>query len=394
MPQPTWKLNGVWSYLLELYDTRPPRSAFILSSPLLFFLARSMERGKLGTPRASAIFGARRMGKGEVEKYNRGAFRVFRYQRSERNDGRSVRKGESTPTSSQSSTDLVGRFNIGYANYREPFSLWKADLDACTSANDVRMQVEFAYDETITAQVKRIHRHLWSGGMGAAASVTDGSAYDMNDYDMQQESPWAEILGLEYIVGTQNNIYGMKDRATETALNPFAVDATDSGFSDSALAKLKMIDRLNTGFTKANGDKFDGLAFRNPNGIGVDLVITTPDIFDVLRDDAASTRSDIYDGRDVPDAPMSGFKYPVIKHGRTFIAPDPLAPAGKMFCISTENAIFETSPDGNYDIQKLVKKWEVEEGGEEKVWGSSVAKPRFAIDNPAMCGVITNVATS
>lgn len=394
MATPTWQLNGIWSFLVELQDDKPARSSFLLASPIAYFLAHSLERGRLGTPKIATVLGGKNMPTNEVKAFLNGAFRDVRYQRSEANDGRTVQRGESTPTASNASTDQLGKFVIGRTEFNEPYYILKADLDACTSATHVRMQTEFAYDKTVNSQIKRLHRYLWSGGVTSSPWVTDGSRFDMNDYDRQQASPWGDMLGLQYVVGTQNNIYGSKDRTTETVLNSFTVAATDTGFSSSTLASLAMIDKINIGYTNSSSVVKDGMAFRNPNGIGCNLVVCRPDLFHILRDEAEGFRSVVYSGKDIPDAPITGYNYPVIQHGRVFISPDPLAPSGVLVMLSSDNCMLETDPKANMTFSKPVPKWQYEEGGEKKLWGNSELGLRFLIDNPALCGTVTGVTTS
>ncbi|MEM1098846.1 MAG: hypothetical protein AAGH92_08650, partial [Planctomycetota bacterium] len=252
-------------------------------------------------------------------------------------------------------------------------------LDAAKGESAIGSILDNSSGQVWNRFLKRVNNLLWNGGTNL-----NGSANDMNAALKQNAKLWSEPLGLRYAVGTQNNLLGRVDRSVETQLNPFVLTGGANGVP--SIVDLDIIRIVNNG-----GTNHVGRLNMNPNGIGCQLFIVDPLLFNELKAQAEARGINIYpDG--VPGHPMTGFRNQVIDHDGVYITLDKDCPAGTMYCLDLDSILMEVMPGYNFKWSGFTKKSETEEGGEDYEWGKYCVKFRMGWRCPWLSGVVTGLS--
>src|SRR5690606_239955 len=78
------------------------------------------------------------------------------------------------------------------------------------------------------------------------------------------------------------------------------------------------------------------------NATGTDVVLTTPELWQVLSEEAETTYTNFRSGDKEPnDFAIGSFKFPAIKYQNKVITYDPDCPFGEMYFLNTDSVIVE-----------------------------------------------------
>ncbi|MDP3972433.1 MAG: hypothetical protein Q8P61_05950 [Candidatus Nanopelagicales bacterium] len=375
--------EGLDAYVREHFDTRL-NSTFVQRNPLLYMLGlRSVEgKTKLGQPKAGAIFGGVNLGESK-RKEMLGSKEVFySYVKSEPNDGGYVDYGGATRTASTFVEDNKGQLAYRWVDYQEPMKVRQHSLLFAKGESAIGSILDDGMAQTWTRMQKRINTLLWSGGTAA-----NGSSVNMNTEAEQAREVWREPLGLRYVVGTQNNILGRVNRTSETILNPFQI-ASATAFS-STVIDLDVNRKVNNGYVDAtSSDVVDGIANKNDNGIGCNLFILPPILFNEVASQADARGINVRKG--VEGHSVTGFEGSVIEHDGVHYIWDKDCPSGTMYCLDLDQIVVEVSPTANFTWGGFNDKTK-EEGGEKYDWGNYDAMLRLGYLKPWLMGTVTGL---
>lgn len=381
--------EGIDAHVREFFDKRF-HSSFIQRNPLLYFLGmRSAEgRGELGQPGASAVLGGMDLGEAEVDDMLGSKERFHTYQKEEPNDGARVSFGGATPTASGFAEDNAGQIAFRWTHYKEPMKVRKHSLKFAKGESAIGSILDRASGPVWNRFLKRINTLLWHGG-----TASNGSTYNMNTAAKQGAEVWDEPLGLVYSVGTQSNIFGRVDRSSETLLNPFQINSA-TAFT-TTLVDLDVNRLVNNGYVnQANSTAVDGLANKNPNGMGCNLFITTSALFNELAAQADARGINQITGG-LPNHSVTGFRYPVIEHDNVYYTWDKDCPSGTMYCLDLDTFLMEVDGSANFTWTGFTDKEKTEEGGGAYEWGNYEVMFRGPqCMKPWLNGTITNLTTS
>ena len=363
--------EGLQAYVRENF-TRKLFSPFAKFRPMLTFMGmNSVEKmTKLGRPNTAAVFGdLSRLGRGELRRLGHSSSIFWNYQKFEPNDGEVILHRGSTPTASTFGEDNAGMLELRWTHYMEPMKVGKSSLDDATGASAIMSIMDNASAICLERLLKRVNTDLLSGTLTEA---------------QQNLVRWESLLGLEHVLDTTTaakNIYGRVDRSVETNLRGAALTG-GSGGSDHvpAIIGLDLVDYVNHGGTPGSGTQVEGRAARSPDGAGCNLHITTPKLWQKLREEA--------EGRytiQIPSLPTNaaiGARKPAIRYGDSWITYDDDVTAGSLLSTRIESWVLEVDPRYNFVPQPFVLKSEVEEGGEFVEWSQVHAKIRLSCREP------------
>lgn len=379
--------DGINAHVKDFLLTKL-NSSFIQRNPLLYFLSlRSAEGlGKLGQPKAATIFGGANLGQSKVMEMIGSTHVQHRYQKAEPNDGSGITDGGSTPTATSFADDNVGTTEVRWTHFMEPIKINKHSLEAAKSEHAVGSIVEDSASPVWNRMLQRVNTMLWYGGTAA-----NGSSVDMDSTTEQDRVIWKEPLGLKYAIGTQSNIYGRVDRATETILNPFLINSSTA--FDTTIISLDLNRSVNNGYVDATSSTaVDGLANKNPNGIGCNLFITTSALYNELAAQAEARGIRQHIGG-IPNHSITGFQNPIIEHDNVFYTWDKDCPSGTVYCIDLDTWLMEVAKGHNFEFLGFTDKSVTEEGGAYYEWGNYSAKIRPSCTMPWLNGTVTNLTT-
>lgn len=354
------KINA---HVREYFDSRFS-STFIQRNPMLYFFLRGGEKqGKLGQPRANAVFGGMELTEAEM-KTNSASPGIFHtYQISEPNDGASVSYGGVTPTAAGFAEDNAGQTETRFWHHMEAVQVRKHSLEMATSGVQIGSLLDRSTAPVFNRMLKRVNGLMWYGGTATASTE---STVSMNTQAQQAKLIWDEPLGVIYTT-TANNIYGRVDRSSVTTLNPRVI-AANTAFA-SSVVDLNINRYVNNGYTdNTSSATVDGLANKSENGYGVDLFITTAALFNELALQSDGRGTFYHDG--LPNHAVSGFKYPIIEHDNVYYTWDKDCPAETMVGLCLDEWLCEVKSGHNFNFLGFNDKSKLEQGGEYLEWGN------------------------
>ena len=246
-----YQREGINAHVRELID-KQIRSSFTLFNPLFYFLGMSKpdSKNKLGRPVTSGMFGGARMGTAQRKTTIGSHGHHFRYIKAEPDDGAAVASGGATPVATSNADENFGTVETRWTHIMEPISLNKHSLEAAKGNLAVDTIVEDSMAPVWERFVKRINQGFWTG------TLTE---------TQQNANIWADFLGLQHTT-TLSNFYGRVNRATETTLDPFYLDAATQ--LPSTVIDLNMIRKVNGGFTDELSAVKTGLAGKSKPIVG------------------------------------------------------------------------------------------------------------------------------
>lgn len=376
--------EGINAHVRE-YFTKRLNSSFVQRNPLLYMLGMRSAEGKtkLGQPKAGAIFGGADLGESQVREMSHSKEIYHTYVKEESNDGGYVDYGGATRTASGFAEDNAGQIAFRWTDHQEPLKIRTHSLFFARGESAIGDIVERASAPVWTRFQKRINTLLWYGGTGS-----NGSSVNMNSALEQGREVWREPLGLVYAIGTQNNMYGRADRSQITMLNPFHINAATA--FPTTIVDLDVNRAVNNGYVdNTSSAVVDGIANKNENGVGCNLFITTPLLFNCLAAQADARGINVRRG--VEGHSVTGFENSVIEHDNVYYTWDKDCPAGTMYCMDLDTILMEIASGKNFTFSGFTDKSQTEEGGEKYEWGNYETMFRLSVTKPWLNGVITNL---
>ena len=371
-----FRRDGIDAHVNEHID-RQFRDPFALFNPLFYFLGltRPDQMNRVRRPSTAAVFGGNRMGTAEIKNKLGSTSHHFRYVKNEPNDGEAVEFGGETPVASGFAEDNFGTAETRWTHIMEPVRLRKHSLEFANGEEAVGAIVDESIAPVWERFVKRINQGWWTDTM----SLAD-----------QNKTVWGKWQGLKHTL-TNDNYYGIVNRAVETNLNGLEIDAS-TDFAETRVG-LNMIRKINNGFQKfTSGDTVTGLAGRTQDGRGAYCWMTTPQLWQELADETDTRYYIIHDG--IPDTGLAGFKRPIINYDGNYITWDPFCPDGEMYGLCMQEWCLEISPQHNFTWSGLKDKSELEEGGDYYLWGHFDLLARLTCRAPWLQARVKNLTTS
>lgn len=373
----------------ELYSNQ------FLARPLLFFLAGEGQYnldalvrpyGKKGSknPNENWKFGVSvggNMGLAKRMTTLGSVTHEFRFQKSAPTSASNVAIGASTPTASSFSEDLVGTTGTNWTKSMIPWKIRNSNLEAAKGKTAIAALLEEALSMTRNQHFSDIQSEMHTGTLTST---------------QQGVQEWANLLGLDHLVSdgtssgeTSFTHIGKVDRTTETFLKSttlLAATLVTNGDLPSTQPTLDLISNILT------NSSLGGIC--NYAGGSGDLVITTGDLWNVLREEAEDQAVIVHDASTTVQGmgKTVTFKQPVIQHGKTRITYDPDCPSGNLYVLSSGSFCYEVASGNNYRVQDMVNKAETEEGGEDYSWGKIIHKHRLTCTSPWLNVKVTGLA--
>lgn len=342
-------------------------SSFIQSNPLLYLLAGPDidNKGKLGQPSTPTVFGG--SGLSMAQKMTRVGSKEhhFRYQTVEPSETAAVSYRGATPQSSLWAEDAFGTAVTRWTHHETPIKISKHALMMAKGGLEIGSVVEDASGPVINSHLDALQNSFWNGTQTAT---------------QQAVNMWTDYLGVVHTIN-QNNVYARIDRAVETEMNSLIIAGGGNN------PTLSLIRQVNVG---------NNIAARSPNGMGIDLVVTTPNIWMILAEEAEGRWQITVDG--IQNHAFAGFKRPMIRYDHTWIVPDEDCPPGCMFMFHTPSWMYEINPEGNFNLSPWIDKDETEEAGGYYIWAKFKTIGRLTCREPwlqaRVCGLTEETSES
>jgi hypothetical protein len=367
--------EGINAHVREMIE-RELLSSFIQFQPILYFLGlANQERAQnLGTPNTPAVFGGANMTPNQIEQTLGSMGHHFRYQKSEPNDGDNLTFGGVTPVASSNADEDMGTSETRWTHIQEPLRINKHAMEMARGESAIGALVDESMSTRWNRFIKRIAVGIWNGTMTAA---------------QQNDNLWSTFLGLTHSL-TANNTYGRVDRAVETELNPLVLNAATQ--LPSTVINLDINRKVNVGFRDTLGATISGLAQKSPNGMGANLFVTTPALWNELADQADGRTNIVHSGIEGHFA--SGFRFPIIEHDNVWYTWDPNCPAGVLVGLNLDTWVLEVQQGHNFIFTGFTDKSRTEEGGQYYEWGAFDAMLRLTSRAPYLNCRITGLTTT
>lgn len=383
-----WIQENVDTYVKTLISPTL-HSDYTVSKVLLAILAGQdvQSKDRLGDPQNGVTFGGRKLGRARKASLNGSYNHEFRYQKSQVDAPSTVDRAGATPTASGFAEDNVGTAETRWNQKMGPVKLRQDTLD---EARDVggkmgKIKIADAMEEAISFTLQRMledkQADLWTGTLTVA---------------QQNSRKWDNLIGVQHACddGVADSTfinYGRVDRTVETELKGTvnaAADLVTNGHLASTKVELGLIRKI------GNTSSIGGPNLKS-TGAGVhDLVITTPDLWNVMADEA-DDESVIHRSDKMPPAlAVHGFQNPIIMKDNTLVIFDTDCPSGEMYNLSTRSWLYEVQGGHNWKLAPFRKKWEHEEGGEYYQWSNLDVKDRLTCVEPGMQVKTTGLTTT
>jgi len=312
-------------------------SSFMKYNPILYFLAATGldGQGVDDKPTVSSVLGGQSLGRATLANSMGNIEFQFKYQYQTLADGTTVAYRGNTPVASGYATDNTRTAGVRFTQWRYPFKISKHDL---MFNRNSRQKIGSILDDSLKMAVegflKMFADDLWNGSLDKAG---------------QEETLWLKPLGIKHVL-TANNYCYRTDRSVYQVLNPMTIAAgTDL---PSTIVDLTIVNKINVGFTGATGTVFTGLAGKSANGKGPRLYITTPDLWQSLRDQADGMTVKV--GTDlIPNHPQGGYLYPIIEYNGIYFIADPSVSAGTMIGLNLDGWTWQPHADESFVIPPM-----------------------------------------
>lgn len=336
----------------------------------------------LGDPNAGAIIGGMNLGVGQRAQSG-GKTRKIRYHKDQTDAAAQVDAGGATPTATGFAEDNVGTFGMNFTTFvnaikiREDSILdvqnggFSDEMTAVKIAEIVEESVGQGFQrslenlqsqlwtDTLTSTEQNVDTQVWKGTLGLQHWCSDGASTG--------ETTFTHVGGV--------------DRTTDTELKGNIIDGDGLGSSVPTLRLVRQARLLST-----HG------AIKKKYAKAGDILITTPDLWDVLANEADGNNQINSNG--IPRFARSGFNQDVIQLDDMVIVYDHDCPAGEMYLLTSDFWDFEVQKGENFRISNWVKKHETEEGGERYRWANITAKFRLTCRRPDLQVKFRDMTTS
>lgn len=366
---------------VERLVMRNLRSSFVASNPLLYFMAGSAADNldRLGNPKMGVILGGANLGQAQRQQLDGSYNYQFRFQKDQTDVATAVTGAESTPVASKFADDNVALADFRWTNYWCPLKVRQSRLDAAKGDSAIGSIVEEAFGMAFQQHVTKMQSSLWTG------TLTESQ---------QDSEEWADHIGLTHIVDdgttTASKYYGGQDRTQYQHLKANLIAQSTLQSAGVLTDKKPTLSLLRT---LRISNTYGGLANKNPKSGR--LVITTPDLWEVLAKEAESKHTIYETGQKVPGQLSSiGVQYPVIVKDTTMITYDPSCPSGELYLLTPESFVFQVQSGANFKAAPWQKKWEIEEGGGYYSWTNIHSKTRLMCLDPFLQTRVTGLTVS
>jgi hypothetical protein len=260
---------------------------------------------------------------------------------------------------------LVGRPVFHWASKAEPIWIWNSALrqavkEAGTSLDGQRSAVANV-TEIATQAAMEVHTNDW------ATAVWQGSPTNQGFFQ------WDDIAGID-IALSSTNTYANVDRAAP------GNDAWQSNRITAAQAPLitQILDKANLTYRA-------GII-----GGGIDLVLTTPDLYQIFKDQLLAKSTILTDG--LPAWAKYGIKQEVLQYGKTMITFDPFCPANYVGCFSLKYWLMILAKDRNFTLTKFQDQRLIGQGAEDGTQAFIETDAMLVCEDPKRQVLFTNVA--
>lgn len=374
--------EGLDAHVNEFIDKRITNS-FVQFNPLLYFLALldqntaqtvgATARHKLDqhSPDANTVFGTGRMEQAQMEEVLGSKNHHFRFVKAEPDDGEYMSYGGATPEAAAYAEDNFGTAETRWTHIMEPVKVRKHSLEQAQGEHAVNAIVDDSMVPIWERFIKRINQGLWSG---------------TRTQSQQNDQVWGAFLGLTHTL-TAGNYYGRVDRSTETELNPVVIVASSD--LTTTIVDLDLMREINTGAITAAGD---GLASKDPNGVGATCQITTSKLWNELATQSEARGYNIRN-HGVENHYASGFKFPVIEHENGYITWDPNCPEGESYFLNLETWLMEVMRGHNFAWLGFFDQSQLA-GGNYEEQGKFSFQGRLTCRAPHLNAIVTNLTVS
>ena len=341
-----YQLSGMNAHARELLFDRI-YSPFVLFQPIFYFLGLSAgeKMSSIGQPNTSTVFGGASLGKAQAQVDNHSARAEIAFVKTEPSAGETVSNvGGTTDVAGEFAEDNVGTTNFMWTVYNRAVKIRTQSLEDAQSAQAVDAVVEKAVKPILDSWLKGIAGDLRTGAPSVAEML---------------QPLWPNQMGVGTVL-TANNTFGQIDRAVETQLNSLAIVAGTN--TPTTAIDIDSNNTVNVGFTRSNDSAVvNGLAQTSENGIGCNLFLTTPTLWNSLRQQAG-TQYQIHTSG-IPGHSIAGARIPVIEKDNVWYAWDHGVTAGEMWCLNLDTWAIEIHRNHNFAFTGFRSKWLDEEGG-------------------------------
>lgn len=358
-------------------------SSYLKTRALLYFMAgaAATNLNRLGDPQMGVVFGGMNLGAAQRETLNGSYNHEFKFQKAKTDAGGTTTGNDPTPVATKNADENVALAGTRWVNFWHPLRISEAVMRAAKGDLAVGKVLEDAVGMGFQQALDKQQDSLWTGTLNAA---------------QQDGREWPNHIGLTHTVsdGTTDSStydpYGGQLRSVYSQLKA-NINTQSALQSAGAIPDKKPTLSLIRQLRIINA--YGGIA--NQNYRAGRLVITTPDLWNVLAVEAEGKHT-IYDaGKEVPGVGMAvGFEYPIIKKDTTFITYDTSCPTGELYMLTPEVFTYELQAGGNYEIQPWVEKWQTEEGGAYYRWTQIHAVSRFTCEEPWLQTKVTGLTVS
>ena len=384
-----WIQENIDTYVKTLIQPTL-HSDFTVQKVLLAVLAGQdvTSKDRLGDPQNGVTFGGRKLGKAQKASLNGSYNHEFRFQKSQTDAPSTVDRAGATPVASGFAEDNVGTAETRWAQKMAPVKIRQDTLDDARNVGGRmgKIKIASAMEEAISFTIQQMledkQADIWTGTLTAAK---------------QDDRKWDNMVGVQHAVSDGSSSgetafidYGRVDRTVETQLQSnvnLAATLVTNGFLASTKVELNIVRKI------GNTSSLGGPILK-ANGAGVhDLVITTPDLWNVMADEA-DDETVIHRSDKMPAAvAVHGFSQPLIMKDNSVIIYDTDCPSGELYTLSTRSWLYEVQSGHNFNMSTFKKKWELEEGGEHYQWANLDVKDRLTCREPWLNTKITGLTT-
>lgn len=315
------------------------------------------------------------------------------YQKDQPNGASNVQPGAPLPTATVDAEDLWGSNEFAWNFQSIPIQVRNESLAQAGQISNPQEQAN-VYASIYTQAARMTYTKLfqdmadlmWNGTIPTLAG--------------QQKDTWDTVMGLVQHVSdgtssgeTDYRYYGAVDRTTASWLQSKVLtaeglrDGTYGGgaYLPSTRPTLQLIDYLNT------IPILGGL--RNRSNTAGDLVITTPQLFQVLKQQVNAQTVIIRDGS--KPTPIRGegigYKSEVIQYGTTSITYDSRCPSGQLYLLSSGTFVYQLHGDAAYTMQPWVNEAMTVRGGRTITWANTNVRQRLFCTRPDLNTKVKNL---
>jgi len=344
-------------------------SSFIQANPLLYLLAGPGvdNMGRLGQPNTPTVFGGKGLSDAQKQTRLGSKEHQFRYQITQPAETTAVSYRGATPTSALWAEDAFGTATTRWTQHDTPVRIGKHPLKMAQGGHAIGPVIEDAVGPVINSHLDAIQDQFWNGSLTLAQQTA--------------QQVWTSYLGVLQTINA-GNTYASIDRVLHPEMDSLVLPG------GGVIPTLSLIRQVNVR---------NNMAARSPTGQGIDLVVTTPDLWLILAAEAEGRWQITVEG--IPHHAFAGFQNPMIRYDRTWITYDDDCPPGCMLLFHTPSWLYELDGEYNFSMDgKWTEKDLTEEGGGHYIWNLFRTMGRLTCREPwlqaRICGLAEETSGS